>query len=84
MAWLLDTNIRSEPRRPKPEQKVVAFVADCPLDQLFQRSSQPAAAPVRGAVLLAKTLWRYAPGKSAHKKTDRIIPIEQLATAAVN
>jgi predicted nucleic acid-binding protein len=24
MAWLLDTNILSELRRPKPEQKVVA------------------------------------------------------------
>jgi|SRR5579859_6802820 len=35
MAWLLDTNILSELRRPKPERKVVAFVASCPLDQLF-------------------------------------------------
>ncbi len=35
MAWLLDTNILSELRRTKPEQKVVAFVAGCPLDQLY-------------------------------------------------
>jgi predicted nucleic acid-binding protein len=35
MAWLLDTNILSELRRPKPEQKVVTFVAGCPLDQLY-------------------------------------------------
>ena len=35
MAWLLDTNILSELRRLKPEQKVVAFVANCPLDQLY-------------------------------------------------
>ena len=35
MAWLLDTNILSELRRPKPEQKVVAFVAGCALDQLY-------------------------------------------------
>jgi toxin FitB len=35
MAWLLDTNILSELRRPKPEQKVVVFVAGCPLDQLY-------------------------------------------------
>ena len=35
MAWLRDTNILSEMRRPKPEQKVVAFVAGCPLDQLY-------------------------------------------------
>jgi predicted nucleic acid-binding protein len=38
MAWLLDTNILSELRRPKPEQRVVAFVAGCPLDQLYVRT----------------------------------------------
>ncbi len=35
MAWLLDTNILSELRRPKPEPRVVDFVASCPLDQLY-------------------------------------------------
>jgi toxin FitB len=35
MAWLLDTNVLSELRRPKPEQRVVAFVAGCPLQQLY-------------------------------------------------
>jgi toxin FitB len=35
MSWLLDTNILSELRRPKPEARVVAFVAGCPLDQLY-------------------------------------------------
>jgi toxin FitB len=35
MAWLLDTNILSELRRPNPEPKVVAFVSDQPLDQLY-------------------------------------------------
>jgi toxin FitB len=35
MAWLLDTNILSELRRPRPEQRVVAFVAGCSLDQLY-------------------------------------------------
>lgn len=34
MAWLLDTNVLSELRRPKPEPKVVAFVSGCALDQL--------------------------------------------------
>ena len=33
--WLLDTNVLSELRRPKPERKVVAFVASQPLDHLF-------------------------------------------------
>jgi hypothetical protein len=35
MSWLLDTNILSELRRPRPEAKVVAFVAGCPLYQLY-------------------------------------------------
>jgi len=35
MAWLLDTNVLSELRRPKPEPRVVDFVAKCPLDQLY-------------------------------------------------
>ena len=33
--WLLDTNVLSELRRPRPEPKVVAFVAAQPLDLLF-------------------------------------------------
>jgi predicted nucleic acid-binding protein len=33
--WLLDTNILSELRRPRPEPKVVAFVAAQALDSLF-------------------------------------------------
>jgi predicted nucleic acid-binding protein len=33
--WLLDTNILSELRRPRPEPKVIAFVAAQPLDGLF-------------------------------------------------
>jgi predicted nucleic acid-binding protein len=33
--WLLDTNILSELRRPKPEPKVLAFVAAQPLERLF-------------------------------------------------
>ena len=35
MAWLLDTNVLSELRRPKPEPRVVAFAAAQPLDQLY-------------------------------------------------
>lgn len=34
-AWLLDTNVLSEIRRPKPDRKVVAFVASKPLDFLY-------------------------------------------------
>ncbi len=35
MAWLLDTNVLSELRKPKAEKKVLAFVASTPLAQLF-------------------------------------------------
>jgi toxin FitB len=35
MPWLLDTNVLSELRRPRPEPKVVAFVADRPLASLY-------------------------------------------------
>src|SRR5262249_55158660 len=33
--WLLDTNVLSELRRPRPSRKVVAFVAGEPLDRLY-------------------------------------------------
>lgn len=33
--WLLDTNILSELRRPRPQPRVVAFVASQPLDLLY-------------------------------------------------
>ena len=35
MAWLLDTNVLSELRRPQPEPRVVDFVSRCPLEQLY-------------------------------------------------
>ncbi len=34
-AWLLDTNVLSELRRPKPNRKVLAFIATKPLDSLY-------------------------------------------------
>jgi predicted nucleic acid-binding protein len=33
--WLLDTNILSELRRPRPEPKVLAFISSQPLESLF-------------------------------------------------
>jgi predicted nucleic acid-binding protein len=35
MAWLLDTNILSEIRKPRPEPKVVTFVSGNPLEELY-------------------------------------------------
>jgi len=37
--WLLDTNILSELRRPKPERKVLGFIAAQPLDLLYVSSA---------------------------------------------
>ena len=36
--WLLDTNVLSELRRPKPNRKVVSFVAAQPLERLYVSS----------------------------------------------
>jgi predicted nucleic acid-binding protein len=36
--WLLDTNILSELRRPRPEKKLVAFIEGQPLDLLYVSS----------------------------------------------
>jgi predicted nucleic acid-binding protein len=35
IGWLLDTNVLSELRRPRPEPKVLAFIKDKPLDLLY-------------------------------------------------
>ncbi len=36
--WLLDTNVLSEMRRPKPAPNVLAFIAGQPLDRLYVSS----------------------------------------------
>ena len=55
--WLLDTNILSELRRPKPEPKVLAFVAAQPLERLFV--SAVTFAEIRfGIELLGDPHWR--------------------------
>jgi predicted nucleic acid-binding protein len=36
--WLLDTNVLSELRRPRPERKVLAFIAAQPLELLYVSS----------------------------------------------
>lgn len=33
--WLLDTNVLSELRRPRPERRVLAFIASRPLEQFY-------------------------------------------------
>src|SRR5215471_12756616 len=38
MAWLLDTNVLSELRKPRPEARVVAFISALPLAQVYLSS----------------------------------------------
>ena len=56
--WLLDTNVLSEFRRPRPDKKVLAFLAQQPLDQLFV--SSVTFAEIRFGIELVKD-----PGKRA-------------------
>ena len=56
--WLLDTNILSELRRPKPEPKVVAFVAAQPLDQIYV--STVTFAEIRFGIEIVKSVARRA------------------------
>jgi predicted nucleic acid-binding protein len=54
--WLLDTNVLSELRRPRPERKVVAFIAAQPLDSLY--ISSVTVAEIRFGVELAADATR--------------------------
>ena len=80
-SWLLDTNILSELRRPKPDRKVISFIASQPLDLLYV--STVTLAEIRfGIELLPETglrqdlaLWL------AHKVRpmfeDRVLPVSE-------
>ena len=54
-SWLLDTNILSELRRPRPEPKVSAFIAAQPLERLYV--SAVTLAEIRFGIELVVTRW---------------------------
>ena len=56
ISWLLDTNVLSELRRPKPEPKVVQFVAGQSLDNLY--ISVVTLAEIRFGIELVKDMGR--------------------------
>ncbi len=56
--WLLDTNVLSELRRPKPEPKVLEFVGGQPLDLLYV--SAVTLAEIRFAIELVANAGRRA------------------------
>jgi toxin FitB len=79
--WLLDTNILSELRRPKPEPKVVAFIASQPLDLLYV--STVTLAEIRFGIELASDASRRAALNSwlTHKVRpifdQRVLPVSE-------
>jgi predicted nucleic acid-binding protein len=79
--WLLDTNILSELRRPRPEPKVLAFISGQPLDLLFV--SAVTFAEVRFGIEFAPDASRRAELNSwlAHKLRpmfdQRVLPVSE-------
>jgi predicted nucleic acid-binding protein len=58
MAWLLDTNILSERRKPKPESRVTAFYEAQPLHALY--ISVVSIAEIRFGIELQRDVTRHA------------------------
>jgi toxin FitB len=81
MGWLLDTNILSELRRPKPEPKVLAFITARPLEQLYV--SAVTFAEIRFGIELVADVSRRAELKDwlAHKVRpmfeERVLPVTE-------
>jgi toxin FitB len=79
--WLLDTNVLSELRRPKPQAKVVSFVAAQALDLLYV--STVTLAEIRfGIELVGESMRRAELGDwLAHKVRpmfeQRILPVSE-------
>lgn len=57
--WLLDTNVLSELRRPRPNRKVTAFIAQQPLEALFVST-----------VVLAEIRFGIELVQDIHKRAD--------------
>ncbi|MGH6677346.1 MAG: PIN domain-containing protein, partial [Xanthobacteraceae bacterium] len=79
--WLLDTNVLSELRRPRPAPKVVAFIKAQPLDALYV--SAVALAEIRFGIELLPDAGRRAELNDwlAHKVRpmfeQRILPVTE-------
>jgi toxin FitB len=79
--WLLDTNVLSELHRPRPEPKVIAFVAAQPLDGLF--ISSVTLAEIRFGIELVDDAGRRAVLNDwlAHKMRpmfdQRVLPVTE-------
>jgi toxin FitB len=81
MAWLLDTNVLSELRRPKPEPRVVSFVSDSPLDQLY--TSVVTLAEIRfGIELVSEPMLKWRLLVEEGRKTGHTFSQPDLIIAA--
>lgn len=79
--WLLDTNVLSELRRPKPSRNVLAFISKQPLERLFV--SEVSFAEIRFGIELAPDPLRRAELKQWLTHTvrplfaQRVLPISE-------
>jgi len=78
--WLLDTNILSELRRPRPEPNVFEFVRRQPLERLYV--SEVTFAEIRFGIELADTPARRAALR--HWLTHRVRPLFQQRALPVS
>jgi hypothetical protein len=65
VTWLLDTNVVSELRRPRPEKRVIAFFAATPLAELYLSTVTLAeiqfgidTLPIQSASLSSRAGWK--------------------------
>jgi predicted nucleic acid-binding protein len=82
MAWLLDTNILSEIRKPRPEPEVLTFVSGAPLDELYV--SAVTLAELRFGIHLLShgstqraTLSRWLTHTIRPMFNDRVLPVTE-------
>ena len=79
--WLLDTNVLSELRRPRPEPKVLAFIAGHPLERLYV--SAVTFAEIRFGIELVRDIRRRADLQEwlVHKVRpmfeERVLPVTE-------
>ena len=64
--WLLDTNVLSELRPPRPEPKVIAFIAAQSLDRLYV-STVTLAEIHFGVEVVAGHFRKYKEGRFANR-----------------
>jgi toxin FitB len=73
--WLLDTNVLSELRRPKPDRKVFAFIAAQPLELLYV--SAVTLAEIRFGIEVVTDATKRAELKVRPMFEQRVLPVTE-------